>query len=300
MKLPLILIFRKKTIYAAFALFLSLLAFGILFPAYSAARPAQARFLSADTGEPAVKLPIIMYHHIDPSLKDCGDYVVTPETLEADLAYLKAKGCTSITTRQLIDFSRGEAALPERPILITFDDGFESFGTYGLPLFEKYEMYAVMAVVGKYADDYTNTEDHNLKYSHFSWPALVQLEASPYVELAAHSYDMHSLGSRKGCKIMPGESAQAYRAALNQDLEQLESRFLTYVGETPRVFAYPYGFTCEESKNVLLEHGYEVFFTCNERVNLLSGSREELLDLGRFNRPNGLSTEAFFQKVLGE
>jgi len=253
--------------------------------------------LSAAAAPEPVKLPIIMYHQICPDSKCCGEFTISPKTLEGDLAYLRDHGYTTISVEQLIAYSKGECNLPEKPIMITFDDGQESFLTYGLPLFEKYDMCAVLAIIGSVADSYTKTEDHHIRYSYFSWPALAELNASPNVELAVHSYDMHNLKKRKGCKINPGESTEEYMRRFNEDLAFIESRFRGYVGEVPRVFAYPFGYCCREAKEVLCARGYQVLFTCNSRVNHLYGDPKELLDLGRFNRANGMNRVQFFKKL---
>lgn len=252
---------------------------------------------SAAEPEKTVSLPILMYHHIS-TVPDCwGDYTVSPETLRGDLAYLKEQGYTSITLRELTAYAEGEGTLPEKPIMITFDDGQESFMAYGLPLFEEYQMNAVLAIIGRVADAYTENEDHNVRYSHLSWPDLAVLEASPYVELAAHTYDMHSSQTRKGCRRMPGEGLEAYRLAFGQDLNLLESRFENQLGFLPSAFAYPFGYYCEEAKDLLQEHGYTILFTCNQRVNQLHGEANELLTLGRFNRPYGMAREDFFRQL---
>lgn len=238
-----------------------------------------------------------MYHHISANPAACGDYTVSPETLEGDLLYLREHGYQSVSLRDLLAYVDGEATLPEHPILITFDDGQESFLQYGLPLFEKYEMHAVLAIIGTCADAYTKTEDHNVNYSYFSWPALAELRQSPQVELIAHSYDMHKLKPRRGCRILEGENTQSYANAFCQDLSLLEGHFEEQLGELPFAFAYPYGAYCKEAKNVLVERGYRILFTCNPIVNTLHGNAEDLLSLGRFNRPNSAERHAFFQKM---
>lgn len=253
--------------------------------------------LSAAAAPREVTLPIIMYHHICPDTKRCGEYTVSPKTLESDLVYLRDHGYQTISIQQLIAYANGEATLPEKPIMITFDDGQESFLAYGLPLFEKYDMHAVLAIIGSVADSYTKTEDHHLRYSYFSWPALAELNASPYVELAVHTYDMHNLQKRKGCKINPSESYEEYCTKFNQDLGIVESRFRAYIGEMPTAFAYPFGYLCGEAKELLCARGYNVLFTCTNRVNHLHGDPRELLELGRFNRPNGMSSAQFFQRL---
>ena len=245
-----------------------------------------------------VDLPVIMYHHMHISPERWGDYVIPPETLEGDLAYLQARGYETVTLDQLLDYVNGEGELPEKPILITFDDGQESFVKYGLPILEKYQMSAVLAIVGKYADDFTATEDHNINYSHISWPALGELAENPYVELQSHTYDMHKLTERKGCSIMPGEAKVDYVRNLTADLSLNEERFEQYVGEKPIAFAYPYGRYCDEAFDVLKDMGYKIIFTCESRVNKLTQDGGDcLLNLGRYNRSNKLARESFFAQM---
>ena len=242
-------------------------------------------------------LPILMYHHINTSKKSLSDYTISPDTFEGDLDYLRSQGYTTISLEQLIAYTQGEDTLPEKPIMITFDDGYASFSTYALPLLNEYDMCAVLSIVGKFADTFTENEDHNIKYSYFSWPELAELNKSPNVELAAHTYNMHSCKKRKGCKIMNSENLDSYTLALKNDLETFENRFETYIGTKPLAFAYPYGFYCKEANSILRERGYTVLFTCTERVNKLTGDPEELLSLCRFNRPNNMNRDQFFKKL---
>ena len=74
--------------------------------------------------EERVTLPIIMYHSI---LKDDarqGKYVVSPEVLARDLDALEARGCETVTVRDLIAYTRDGAPLPAKPVMLTFDDGY--------------------------------------------------------------------------------------------------------------------------------------------------------------------------------
>ena len=66
---------------------------------------------------------------------------------------------------------------------------------------------------------------------------------------------------------------------------------------TPQVFAYPYGFSSPEATPVLKSMGFVAALTCKERVNRLTGDPDQLYDLGRFNRPSGVSTQAFMDRV---
>ena len=67
-------------------------------------------------------LPVLMYHHMVPDGQDCNDMTVTPGKFRADLETVLAMGYTPVLPREL---AAGDA-LPEKPILITFDDGYRS------------------------------------------------------------------------------------------------------------------------------------------------------------------------------
>ena len=92
-------------------------------------------------------LPVVMYHQLTKNPKKSGKYVLTVEQFEKDLMFLKAKGYRSVTVKQLLDFSQGKGDVPEKAILITFDDGQETLYEYALPLLEKYGFTAVGFVV---------------------------------------------------------------------------------------------------------------------------------------------------------
>ncbi len=244
-----------------------------------------------------VELPILMYHHISTVPERWGDYVVSPETFENDLKYLSEKGYTSISLQELIAYADGSGTLPEKPVMITFDDGQRSFAEYALPLLDKYDMCAVAAIVGKYADDYTASGDMNVVYAYMGWPELAMLAKDPHVELQSHSYDMHSLDSRRGCAMMTGENEIDYEKVFSADMSLLNRRFNEYIGEEPIAFAYPFGIRSPTGKDLLLSSGCRALFTCDERVNHISRDPQCLYELGRFNRPNGANRYQFFLKM---
>lgn len=245
-----------------------------------------------------VQLPIIMYHHMSSDVSRLGDYIVTPGLFEDDLKYLSERGYTTVSAQQLIDYVDKGIALPERSVMITFDDGQESFKAYALPLLEKYNMCAVVSVVGKYADVYTATEDHNINYSYFTWNQIRDLSECGRVEIGCHTQDLHNIdGSRRGCMIMKNESDESYSEMLNSDLNAVERRIESVIGYKPYIFTYPYGLYCQQSQEIVAERGYRVVLTCDERVNTLTGDADELMRLGRFNRSAKIGRAEYFSKL---
>ena len=250
----------------------------------------------ARAAEP-VSLPILMYHHISKSPEQWGKHVIAPETFEGDLQYLADNGYTTVTTADLIAYVDEGQALPEKPVMITFDDGQLSFLEYALPLLERYNMQAVAAIVGAYADQYTETPDRNVSYAHMTWEDLKTLADSGRVEIASHTYNMHNLDEgRKGCRINSGESGSAYKETFRTDLLQNQELIAGAIGQRPLAFAYPFGFFCAEAREELEQQGYRVVFTCTEQVNQLTGDPGELMELGRFNRPNNVDRASFFAR----
>ena len=93
----------------------------------------------------SVRLPIIMYHHVLKDSNKWGKYIVSPKEVEKDIIYLKEQGYTTILMEDLINFVYNNGKLPDKPILLTFDDGYMSNYTYVLPLLKKYDCKAVVS-----------------------------------------------------------------------------------------------------------------------------------------------------------
>ena len=102
-----------------------------------------------------IKLPVIMYHHINdlegiPTSDAVGIGLrVSPKALEAQLLYLKENNYTTINSFELYDYWKAGIALPEKPILLTFDDGYIDNYTKALPLLQKYQMVGDFAIITK-------------------------------------------------------------------------------------------------------------------------------------------------------
>lgn len=241
-----------------------------------------------------VRLPVVMYHQLSPDGTRAGDYVLPLWQFEDDLRYLKEQGYEAVGVKQLLDWVDGRGTLPEKPCMITFDDGYETTGVCAAPLLEKYGMRAVVAVIGSVAQQYSDTPDDTLAYAHLSWEELEELSKGGALEVQYHSWDMHTLGARRGMNRRRGESEADYRAALEADLARWRAAAAAHGVETVPAAAYPFGAYGALTETVLRESGLRVGFSCSEQVNALTGEASELFSLGRFNRPWGKSSADFF------
>ena len=246
----------------------------------------------------SIALPIIMYHSILKDESRTGKYVITPQQLEEDMKYLRKHGYETVTVTDVINFVKNDGALPSKPVMLTFDDGYRNNLTYLLPLLETYDMKAVISVVGEYAEKFSNSTDHNISYAHLTWSDISELVESGHVEIQNHSYAMHSIGERKGSMKMSTETIAQYRETFVEDAVKNQTALLENCGIEPNTYTYPYGRITTESIDFLREIGFEAALTCYEYVNYIDSDPTVLMHLGRFNRPGEIKTDEFMKKIL--
>lgn len=244
----------------------------------------------------AVRLPVVMYHHVSKRASAWNDYVISPQELESDLRWLRDNGWESISVKNLLDWYDGTFEMPAKPFMITFDDGFESTVAYAEPLLAEYGFCGAVAVIGSVCEKFTECGEHYPEVSNMSWEDAAEAARRGVLEVQCHTWDMHGLGSRTGCDRMRWEDAQSYRAKLEDDLSRFLEESRAHGLELTMSIAYPYGAFCGDTTDIVKELGFQAAFTCNEEINLLTGDREELFSLGRYNRPHGRSSQAFFSR----
>ena len=252
--------------------------------------PDDADKENPESGADTRRLAVVMYHNVLKSRK--GTYIVSPDQFESDLAAYSAAGYTTVFPSEVVDFVYGGGSLPEKPLLVTFDDGRYNNMYYALPLLEKYGAKAAFYPVGAFSAFSTESGDHsNPNYSHITWEQMGELVRSGRVELGSHSYNMHRYEPRFGIKPKPGESAAQYRTELAKDTGRLQDAILRATGVMPESYAYPFGAYCGEALAVLRSFGLKLFLTCNEGVSTIKrGAPETLFRVCRVNRDGAYSS----------
>ena len=256
---------------------------------------------TAAAGE-SVSLPVLMYHSILDSKAKAGKYTIPPAVLEQDLQYLQEHGYTSVLPEELIAYAAGQGSLPEKPVLLSFDDGYYNNYSYVYPLLEKYDMRAVISVVGSFTEQYSAQDAvMNNNYSHLSWAQLREMLASGRVTLGNHSYDMHSEKTRVGFCRASNESEQDYVREITQDVSHMQRLARENLsGYTMQVLTYPYGTYNKLTEQIAHDLGFSMTLTCYEKVNTVTfGEPDTLFGLGRYNRPYGVSTQEFMRCLTG-
>lgn len=230
-------------------------------------------------------LPIAMYHEVKPfkNGKDC----ITPDELESDLKYLSENGYHSVTMDEVINHVYLGSPLPDKPIILSFDDGYLNTYVNVMPLLEKYGFKIVLAVIGKAVDEFTAQPDENIDYSCISWDQLGQMLATGLVEVENHSYDLHKCSTRIGCRQNSGETGAEYETVLSRDIDRLQDALYAATGRAPATFVYPYGEACEYSDPFLFEMGFRATLSCDFGMNALTHDPDCLFGLKRICRSHG-------------
>lgn len=247
---------------------------------------------------------ILMYHAFTENKAETSSVCTLASEFERQLSALRDAGYTSVGYADLIEFVNGKGKLPEKPLLISIDDGYQNNLDLAAPLLEKYGFCANIAVIGV-SIGHTTYKDTDIPIMpHFSLE-----DARPWIKrgvltVTTHSYDMHQIaavdgnGCRRGVLQMPGEAEPDYIAALTQDYKHAQEQLAGLPGKVLPVFTYPFGAYSELSERVLQEQGVQVTVTIADGANrLVKGEPETLRRLRRINVPAGMEPDVLLSSI---
>ena len=204
-----------------------------------------------------VRFPVLMYHGVHSNPKKAGDYVITPQALEEDLLYLQRQGCTTVVMSDLIAYVQQGTPLPEKPVMITFDDGYYNNYLNAYPLLQKYQMKAVISIIVGETDKYSELDENKENYSHITWDMINEMMESGLIEIQNHTYNLHKTGNpRRGAAQRKDETTEQYFAAVGADLQKAQDRIEEMTGWRPDTSTYPFGSYSRHSQEQLEQLGF--------------------------------------------
>ncbi len=225
----------------------------------------------------AGRVAVLIYHHLaQPEEMAEEQGVITPERFESHLAMLRAEGYNLITADAFGAFLDGRQALPDRSVLITFDDGYASNFHYGLPLLQQYQAPALIFPVLKYFD----TDGKGAYSPHLTREQAAAMLASGLVSFGSHTYDGHGIvaadadGSERGAFLTTRmwlsaegrqETEEEFQTRVRADAEKAVAT-LRSIGVTgSRLhFAAPYGLGAHEHADLLRSTGFSYIYTVDD------------------------------------
>lgn len=252
------------------------------------------------SGDPAQSFRVLCYHDIRDNLRESFRTWPEPTALDTrDLvqhfSWLAENGYQPVSLQQIIDARAGRAALPERAVLLTFDDGYKSVYTKVFPLLKQFNFPAVIALVGEWIETPPGVQvqygDSLIPRADFvTWAEVREMVASGLVEVASHSHGMH-----KGIRANPQgnaipaaisryywpqtatyENDADYAARIKADLQRSADMIQRELRIRPRAMVWPYGVYNLAGARWAAEAGMPVTFNLESGPNSLSDSLQRV------------------------
>lgn len=197
--------------------------------------------------EKDIKIPVLLYHEFyeeEPS-EDLYGLISTPEKFEQDMLTIIGDGYTFISLDRLIDYKDGVKGVPEKSVVLTFDDGYMSNYKLIYPILKKYNIPATIFII----------EDMVGDNRHFSWKVAKEMISEGLISIYTHGHshiDMTKL------------DINDFREKTANNLKIMEEK----LGKQKHiVYSYPLGFYNDETNKVLNELGVDMYMTTNLGLN---------------------------------
>ncbi|OON82341.1 polysaccharide deacetylase family protein [Streptomyces tsukubensis] len=186
-------------------------------------------------------VPILMYHAVTQTPNDSTRALsVSPAAFAEQMALIAERGATPLTTEGLAAAWRGDAPLPPRPVLITFDDGYEGVHRYALPVLAAHGFSSTLFVSTGW-----------LRGAHDTGGGLdTMLDWDQVRELARHGTEIGGHSHTHPPLDQLGDDALATELGLCAEIVAEET------GTRPRSFAYPYGHSDRRVRRGVREAGF--------------------------------------------
>ena len=238
--------------------------------------------------EPA--LQVLSYHDVKDYVAgdyDPDQYAVSTGNLIAQFTFLRDNGFHPVSIDDVIAAYDGRRPLPANAVLLTFDDGMESFYTRVYPLLKLFKYPAVISVVTSWIESDVVLEyagKTRVSADFLTWDQLREMQASGLVEVASHSHDLHKgiLGNPQQnlqpagtTRLFDGEKYEteaAYLARIERDLEQSVNSLQHELGRAPRVMTWPFGALNDDSTAVARKLGMHINLTLAPDTTVRNGS----------------------------
>ncbi|MDD4780475.1 MAG: polysaccharide deacetylase family protein [Tissierellia bacterium] len=243
-------------------------------------------FISDDSSY-TKKVPIVMFHDID----GAGGYSVSKEQFERQMNLIKSNGFNTILFEDLYEYTVNGKELPENPIMITFDDGYQSNYDIAYPILKNLNMKATIYIIGSSFGKDTYKETGQKIHPHFGYDEAIEMYNSGLIDIQSHSYDMHqsekfeeSTPHRVNVKRFENEREKDYIEAFNNDLSKESHIIHKITAESIHSFSYPTGYFDMETETLLSLLGVKSTVTTETGVNtIIKGIPQSLYGLKRIN-----------------
>lgn len=249
----------------------------------------------------ANNIPVIMYHHVT---KHGGKLSVSLKSFESQMRGLAQNGYKTITANQFSDFMQGKITLPEKSVLLTFDDGFLDNWVYAHPVLKRYGLNAVLfAITGLIGNgeirphiDMDNLNSPVPDCSHHEkakeimfgdnpdsvmlrWSEIKAMEKEGTFEIHCHTSTHHRWDLSTDANEIIDNGYSEYSDKINdlglvfnnknngfyQDLRNAKQHLIDNLGNVSKHFCWPQGYFDADYQKIASSLGFDVLYTTDAR-----------------------------------
>lgn len=229
------------------------------------------------------RVAVLTYHNIGP---EESTYTITPESFHAQLQALRAHHYNVIPVEDLIRFLQGKKPVPPNAVVITFDDGYESFYTYAYPELKKMGMTATNFVIVSYVGQ----AQSGLPF--LKWDEMKEMKRDGF-SFYSHTYNSHALQPVTDGKMVAPltspiflpkenrmETEEEYRKRVASDLSLSDTILHQEIGNDLDLLCFPHGIYNETLIQLANQAGIQYFFTGEEGFSLRGSTNIKRITAG--------------------
>ena len=248
-------------------------------------------------------VPVLMWHNL--AEESSGDMTISVDTFRAQIEALHEAGFKTVSLQQLYDYVHFGTELPEKPIVLTFDDGYFSNYEYAFPILQEYDMQATIFAIGVSVGKDTYKDTDHAMTPHFGADEAREMADSGLISVQSHTFDMHqwppfedgNAQVRETLLPFDGEADADYEAAVEADFAESRELLESITGQPVNALAFPEGAYVTLTQDALRSAGAELTFTTVRAVNtVVKGLPQSLCAMPRF----GMTESADMSALVAE
>ena len=198
-------------------------------------------------------VPVLNYHQVEE--KNGNPLTLWPDQFETQMSYLADEGYTTITIDEMMDALENGTPLPDKPVIITFDDGYADNYEYAYPILKKYGFKATIFLIYDFTNAYPN---------YLTWDQINEMKESGLIRFESHTMTHANLAELTSTDELRHEIADSHDLLsdkLGYDMHYIAypgGRVNTEIEEITRAAGYRGGFTVHYGLSTPEEGRYQM------------------------------------------